>query len=213
MADVTRTVIRTDDAPSSALYAQGVRAAGTIYLSGTVGTDPATGQLAGPSVQEQLRQAVANCASVLAAGGSSLRDVVEVGILLADPGDFVAMNGAYADLFDDDPPARYVAQLGASLPGLRVSVRMIARLGPTESSPTSAHEREAGIRDLSRAVLTNAIPTLRAHVPLPEVRSLTATDFWPSVEQLLADLAGWRATRPEAVALGRPGFRSRRDAR
>jgi 2-iminobutanoate/2-iminopropanoate deaminase len=213
MADVTRTVIRTDGAPSSPLYAQGISAGGTIYVSGTVGTDPATGQFAGPSVQEQLRQAVANCANVLAAGGSSLGDVLEVGVLLADPGDFVAMNRAYADLFGVEPPARYVAQLGAAVPGLRVSVRMIAQSGPTESSTASAHDREVRMRDVYRAACAKGIATFRAHAPLFEVRSLVASDSWPSVKQLLAGLAGWRATRPRAVAPGRRTHGSREDAR
>src|SRR6478672_2102455 len=123
---MARQIIHTDGAPSSPLYAQAVKAGETIYLSGMVGIDSATGQLAGPSVEEQMLQAAANCAAVLAVGGASLDDVVEVGILLAEPDDFAAMNGAWAELFGGDPPARYVARLGVSLPGIRVSVRMTA---------------------------------------------------------------------------------------
>lgn len=126
---MAREIIHTDGAPSSPLYAQGVRAGETIWLSGMVGIDAATAQLAGPSVGEQTRQAVANCATVLAAGGASLDDVVEVGILLAEPDDFTAMNQAWAELFPVDPPTRYVAKLGVSLPGILVSVRMTAWLG------------------------------------------------------------------------------------
>ena len=124
-----RQIIHTDGAPSSPLYAQGVKAGETIWLSGMVGIDSSTGQLAGASVGEQTRQAVANCAAVLAAGGASLDDVVEVGILLAEPDDFAAMNQAWAELFPVDPPARYVARLGVSLPGILVSVRMTAWVG------------------------------------------------------------------------------------
>ena len=126
---MARQIIHTDAAPSSPLYAQGVRAGETIWLSGMVGIDAATAQLAGPSVGEQTRQAVANCATVLAAGGASLDDVVEVGILLAEPDDFAAMNQAWAELFPVDPPTRYVARLGVSLPGILVSVRMTAWVG------------------------------------------------------------------------------------
>jgi len=130
---MARQIIHSDRAPSSPLYAQGIKAGETIYLSGMVGIDAATGQLAGPSVEEQTLQAVANCAAVLAAGGASLDDVVEVGILLAEPDDFAAMNGAWAELFGGDPPARYVAKLGVSLPGIRVSVRMTAWVGSAGS--------------------------------------------------------------------------------
>ena len=130
---MAREIIHTDGAPSSSLYAQGVKAGETVYLSGMVGVDSATGQLAGASVEEQTRQAVANCATVLAAAGASLDDVVEVGILLAEPEDFAALNAAWAELFAVDPPARYVAKLGVSLPGIRVSVRMTAWVGSAAS--------------------------------------------------------------------------------
>ena len=131
---MTRQTISTDAVPSSPLYAQAVRAGDTVHVSGTVGVDVTTGQPAGPSVDAQLRQAVANCAAVLAAAGASLDDVVEVGVLLADPDDFAAMNPAYAELFPHDPPARYVARLGASVPGIRVSVRMTAWAPPDRSA-------------------------------------------------------------------------------
>jgi len=123
---VIKETLRTDAAPSSALYAQGVKVGATIYVSGMVGIDPTTGQLAGPTIQEQTRQALANCAAVLEAGGAALTDVVEVGVLLADPDHFTGMNEAYAEAFRAEPPARYVAKLGVVLPGVLVSVRMTA---------------------------------------------------------------------------------------
>ena len=106
---MVRVVIRTNAAPSSALYAQGVKIGPNIYVSGMVGIDPATGQLAGSTIQEQTRQALANCLAVLAAGGATFDDVAEVGVLLTSPDDFAGMNEAYADVFGADPPARYVA--------------------------------------------------------------------------------------------------------
>jgi 2-iminobutanoate/2-iminopropanoate deaminase len=124
-----REVIVTPNAPSSPLYSQGIKAGGTVYVSGTVGVDVTTGSVAGPTVQEQTRQALKNCDEILKAGGATLRDVVEVGILLADPDDFAAMNEAYAAVFANDPPARYVAGLGPVLPGVLVSIRMTAVIG------------------------------------------------------------------------------------
>ncbi len=124
-----RTTLQTDRAPASALYAQGTRKGPFVFVSGTVGLDPATGELAGPSIQEQTRQAVANCAAILDSGGATLDDVVEVGILLADPDDFAGMNEAWSELFPSDPPARYAAKLGAVIPGVLVSIRMTAVTG------------------------------------------------------------------------------------
>ena len=74
----------------------------------------------------QTRHALTNCTEILRAGGASLDDVVEVGVLLSDPGDFDGMNEEYAHWFPVDPPARYAAKLGAQIPGLLVSIRMTA---------------------------------------------------------------------------------------
>ena len=121
-----REVISTPDAPSSPLYSQAVKAGSHIYVSGLVGIDPSTGSLAGPTIQEQTRQALTNCRTVLAAAGATLADVVEVGVLLADPADFGEMNAEYATWFTADPPTRYVAKLGVELPNVLVSIRMTA---------------------------------------------------------------------------------------
>ena len=125
-----RQVIRTEAAPTSPLYSQGVRVGSHLHVSGLVGIDVTTGQLAGPTIQEQTRQALTNCRAVLEAGGATLDDVVEVGVLLTDPGDFVGMNEEYAAWFPTDPPCRYAAKLGAVIPGVLVSIRMTAIVEP-----------------------------------------------------------------------------------
>ena len=123
-----RQIISTPNAPSSPLFSQGVRAGSQVLVSGTTGIDPGTGRMAGDTIQAQTRQALANCEAVLREAGASLDDVAEVGVLLADPDDFVGMNEEYARWFPADPPARYAAKLGASVPGLLVSIRMTAWL-------------------------------------------------------------------------------------
>src|SRR5262245_16055821 len=99
-----REPIATPDAPSSPLYSQAVKAGDLVYVSGTAGIDPATGSLAGATIAEQTRQALTNCETVLRTAGATLDDVVEVGVLLADPADFAAMNGEYATWFPAAPP-------------------------------------------------------------------------------------------------------------
>lgn len=121
-----RQIITTTSAPRSPLFSQAVKAGPHVFVSGTTGTDPSTGELAGESIQAQTRQALANCEAVLQAAGASLDDVVEVGVLLGDPDDFDGMNEVYAQWFPTDPPARYAARLGAARPGLLVSIRMTA---------------------------------------------------------------------------------------
>jgi 2-iminobutanoate/2-iminopropanoate deaminase len=138
-----REVLRTDAAPTSPLYSQGVKVGSHIHVSGLVGIDVATGRLAGASIQEQTRQALINCRAVLQAGGASLEDVVEVGVLLADPDDFAGMNEEYARWFPSDPPCRYAAKLGAVIPGVLVSIRMTAIIEQTRAhDPDSSAPNE-----------------------------------------------------------------------
>jgi 2-iminobutanoate/2-iminopropanoate deaminase len=128
-----RDVITTPDAPTSPLYSQAVKAGDFVYVSGLVGVDVTTGTVAGATIKEQTRQALANCEAVLRAAGAKLVDVVEVGILLANPSDFADMNDEYARWFEPSPPTRYVAKLGVELPGILVSIRMTAYVGSDAS--------------------------------------------------------------------------------
>jgi enamine deaminase RidA (YjgF/YER057c/UK114 family) len=91
-----REVIGTPNAPSSPLYSQAVKAGQHIYVSGLVGIDVSTGNLAGSTIQEQTRQSLLNCEAILRAAGATLEDVVEVGVLLTNPTDFAGMNDEYA---------------------------------------------------------------------------------------------------------------------
>jgi reactive intermediate/imine deaminase len=121
-----RQIITTANAPSSPLYSQGVKAGPHVLVSGIVGIDPSTGRMAGETIQDQTRQALKNCEAILRAGGASLADVIEVGILLTNPADFSGLNEEYALWFPTEPPTRYVAKLGVELPGVLVSIRMTA---------------------------------------------------------------------------------------
>jgi 2-iminobutanoate/2-iminopropanoate deaminase len=121
-----REVVNTPNAPSSPLYSQAVKAGQHVHVSGLVGIDVATGNLAGSTIQEQTRQALTNCEAVLRAAGATFDDVIEVGVLLTDPTDFAGMNDEYARWFSNGAPTRYVAKLGVAIPGVLVSIRMTA---------------------------------------------------------------------------------------
>ncbi len=121
-----KQIIRTSEAPGSALFSQAVKIGPTIYTSGIVGVDPKTNQLAGSTIQEQTRQALLNCENILRAGGAKLENVVDVLVLLARPSDFAGLNETYAEFFPIDPPARAVAKLGVELPNVLVSIKITA---------------------------------------------------------------------------------------
>ena len=121
-----RQVIRIPDAPSSPLYSQAIKVGPTIYVTGVPGIDPQTGKVAGPTIQDQTRQALVNCGNILRAAGAKLTEVAEVQVLLARPEDFAGLNEAYAPFFPEDPPARSVARLGPDLGQILVSIKLTA---------------------------------------------------------------------------------------
>jgi 2-iminobutanoate/2-iminopropanoate deaminase len=114
-------IVTTEAAASSPLYSQGVKVGSTIYVSGMAGIDATTRQLAGATIQAQTRQALRNCKAVVEAGGGRLEGVVQVTVLLANPGDIAGMNEECAKVFAAKPPARAVTKLGVELPNVLVS--------------------------------------------------------------------------------------------
>jgi 2-iminobutanoate/2-iminopropanoate deaminase len=123
---VTKKIICTGDAPASPAYSQAVQAGNTIYVAGTTGIDAATGEFAGPTVQEQARQSLRNCQAILHAGGAELNDAVMVHTLLLRPEDADALNEVFDEFFPDVRPPRCVSKLGVDRPGLLVSIAMVA---------------------------------------------------------------------------------------
>jgi 2-iminobutanoate/2-iminopropanoate deaminase len=107
-------------------YSQAVKAAGLVFVSGTAPTDPGTGQLIEGDAAAQTAQCLRNIQAILLAAGSSLENAVSATVILADEDDFAAVNQEWLKWFPTDPPARQGAKLPARLPGLRVSIAMIA---------------------------------------------------------------------------------------
>jgi len=98
-----------------------------IWIGGTAGVDPATGQLAGPDVAIQTRQILKSFQVMLAAVGSDLDHVVHINIFLADMADFEAMNAAYAEVMGAHRPARtVVAVKELPKPGVRLTMNLNA---------------------------------------------------------------------------------------
>src|SRR6266403_2456693 len=125
---MARTEIRTDGAPHAlGGYSQGIKAGKLIFTAGQVGIDPATGELAGPTIEEQTARALENVKAVLEAGGTTLADVVKVTAFLADLSLFAGYDGVYRTYFPEPPPAR--SSVGAKLAGdFLVEIEAIAVL-------------------------------------------------------------------------------------
>ena len=86
-------------------YCHAKLAGNTLYTSGQLGLDPATGALA-QGVEAQARQALENRGAVLRAAGMDYADVTQTTVFLADMGDFAAINAIYAEFFTGEAPAR-----------------------------------------------------------------------------------------------------------
>jgi 2-iminobutanoate/2-iminopropanoate deaminase len=124
---MAREIIRTTSAPAPPpTYSQAVRAAGLVFVSGTSPHDPATGKIAGETIQEQTRQCLQNIAAILQAAGTSLDRVVSATVILLDETDFAGMNEEWIKWFPTNPPARQGAKLPVRIPGLKVSIAAIA---------------------------------------------------------------------------------------
>ena len=109
-----RIAIHTDLA-SAAIgpYSQAVRAGNTVYLSGQIPLDPATGELVPGDIQAQARRAFDNLRAVCDAAGGSLDRVARLGLYLTDLADFAAVNAVMAEYFDAPYPARSTIQVSA----------------------------------------------------------------------------------------------------
>ncbi len=106
-------------------YSPGVRAGDFLYVSGQPGTDPVSGEVAGPTLADQARQSMRNVEAVLRAGGSRPELVVNTTVLVADISEFAAVNEVFGETFPTDPPARMTMQV--PLPhGLLISIGCVA---------------------------------------------------------------------------------------
>lgn len=99
--------IHTDKAPAAlGPYSQAIKAGNTIYVSGQLGLDPATGKYAGEDAVAQARQSLTNISNILAEAGASMSNVVTVTVLLDDVSTFADVNKVYAEFFTEPYPAR-----------------------------------------------------------------------------------------------------------
>ena len=127
---MSKDIIQTPSAPAAiGPYSQAVRVGSTVYLSGQIGLDPATGNLR-DGVEAQARQVIANLTAVAQAAGGSLDDIVKITLLLADMADFTTVNDILAKSFSPPYPARATYQVAGLPKGARVEIEGVLILQP-----------------------------------------------------------------------------------
>ncbi len=121
--------IHSENAPKAlGPYSQAVKAGNTIYCSGQIPINPATGAIEATTIEGQTRQSIANLSAVLAAGGASLANVVKTTVFIKDMNDFAALNGVYAEMFGDTKPARSCVEVARLPKDVKVEIECIAVL-------------------------------------------------------------------------------------
>lgn len=122
--------IQTPNAPAAiGPYSQAVQAGGSIYVSGQLPINPATGEFAGADIRAQARQSLENIKAILAAAGTDMAHVVKTTVLLQDMADFVAMNEVYAEYFSEPYPARAAFQVAKLPKDALVEIEAVAVTG------------------------------------------------------------------------------------
>lgn len=125
-----KRIISTPNAPAAVgPYSQAVEFNGTLYVSGQIPLDPATGKIVEGDIQAQTTQVFKNIEAILLAAGYRFDDVIKSTVLLSNMDDFAAMNTIYASVYTQDMPARAAYQV-AKLPlGALVEIETIAVKG------------------------------------------------------------------------------------
>jgi len=107
-------------------YNHAVRLGDTIYVSGQIGIDPATGKLVNGGQPAEYRQALTNLSVILQAAGSSLKRVVKTTIYMTNVDQLVELNQIYGEFFPDSPPAKTGVEVSRLAIGASIEIEAIA---------------------------------------------------------------------------------------
>ncbi len=125
-----KQAVLSNDAPAPiGPYSQAVRVGDWLFLSGSLGLDPATGEFVPGDAAAQARKALENMVAVLAAAGATTDHVVKTTVFMADMNDFLAVNAVYGEFFTGVPPARSAVQVARLPKDAFVEIEAVAYLG------------------------------------------------------------------------------------
>lgn len=128
MSHLRETVTALNAPAAVGPYSHGVKANGLLFCSGQVPLDPETGELVAGEIGDRTRQCLANLEAVCAAAGAQLSDAVRCTIFVTDMAQFAAVNEAYGQAFDGEPPARVTVGVAALPLGADVEIDAIVAL-------------------------------------------------------------------------------------
>jgi len=122
-----KKIIITQNAPAPiGPYNQAVLVNDTLYISGQICIDPATGNMKNRDIQDETHQVMQNLKNILAEAGMSFDNVVKTTIFITDMNQFSEINEIYGKYFNGDFPARETVQVSALPKFVNVEISMIA---------------------------------------------------------------------------------------
>jgi 2-iminobutanoate/2-iminopropanoate deaminase len=107
-------------------YSQAVKAGNTLYLSGQIALDPATGELINENITEETHAVMKNLEAVLRAAGYGFGNVVKCSIFIKNMDQFATINEAYGQYFKTNPPARETVEVSRLPKNVNVEISCIA---------------------------------------------------------------------------------------
>ena len=124
---MSKTIITTPNAPAPiGPYNQAVLSGDTLFISGQICIDPATGNLKNKDIQEETHQVMHNLKAILQQADMDFSNVVKTTIFITDMHQFGAINEVYGKYFEADFPARETVQVSALPKFVNVEISMIA---------------------------------------------------------------------------------------
>jgi reactive intermediate/imine deaminase len=126
---MSRQIISTPNAPKAiGAYSQAVKCGKTVYVSGQIPLDPATGELVQDSMEVQIRRVFENLQAIVRAAGGELKDVAKLNVFLTDLTHFALLNTIMAEYFKEPYPARAAIQVAALPKGASVEMDCVVEL-------------------------------------------------------------------------------------
>ncbi len=121
--------ITTDKAPAAiGPYSQAVKIGNIIFISGQIPLDPTSGELVEGDIKDQTRRVMENLKGIMTAAGGNMEHIVKTTVFLKNMDDFIQMNGAYAEFFQDNPPARACIEVSRLPKDVDIEIEAVAHI-------------------------------------------------------------------------------------
>ena len=122
-----KKIIRTHNAPAAiGPYSQAIISGNTLYCSGQIAINPATGNLVMDNITAETTQVMKNIEAVLKEAEMDFMHVVKCSIFMKDMNDYTAINAVYTNSFEQNPPAREAVQVSVLPKNVNVEISVIA---------------------------------------------------------------------------------------